>query len=144
MQTFLPYPGFTETALVLDRQRLGKQRVEAWQLLEVLTKGKRGWHNHPAAKMWAGYEFQLCNYGLAICTEWRMRGYRDQMHERFNDAIRDLPYSALPPWIGDDAFHAAHRSNLLRKDPVWYAQFGWTETPDLPYVWGLVSPVQAA
>lgn len=28
MQTFLPYPDFVESASVLDRQRLGKQRVE--------------------------------------------------------------------------------------------------------------------
>ena len=31
--------------------------------------------------------------------------------------------------------HASHRSNLLRKDPEHYMQFGWTEPPDLPYVW---------
>ncbi len=29
VQTFLPYPDFCGTALVLDRKRLGKQRVEA-------------------------------------------------------------------------------------------------------------------
>jgi hypothetical protein len=43
--------------------------------------------------------------------------------------------SPMPPWWGDPAFHASHRSNLLRKDPVWYGQFGWAEPPDLPYVW---------
>lgn len=32
-------------------------------------------------------------------------------------------------------FHASHRSNLLRKDPVWYSQFNWTEPNNLPYVW---------
>lgn len=31
--------------------------------------------------------------------------------------------------------HASHRSNLLRKEPEYYTQFGWTEPPDLPYVW---------
>jgi len=29
MQTFLPYPDFARSAAVLDRQRLGKQRLEA-------------------------------------------------------------------------------------------------------------------
>jgi len=29
MQTFLPYPGFADSARVLDRRRLGKQRGEA-------------------------------------------------------------------------------------------------------------------
>jgi hypothetical protein len=28
MQTFLPYPGFDESARALDDRRLGKQRVE--------------------------------------------------------------------------------------------------------------------
>jgi hypothetical protein len=31
--------------------------------------------------------------------------------------------------------HDSHRSNLLRKDPQWYGQFGWTVPDDLPYVW---------
>ncbi|CAM5346647.1 Cytoplasmic protein OS=Streptomyces chartreusis OX=1969 GN=CP983_00565 PE=4 SV=1 [Streptomyces chartreusis] len=31
MQTFLPHPDFRQTALLLDRRRLGKQRVEALQ-----------------------------------------------------------------------------------------------------------------
>lgn len=49
MQTFLPYPSFAESARVLDRQRLGKQRVEVLQLLRALTGQTKGWANHPAA-----------------------------------------------------------------------------------------------
>jgi hypothetical protein len=37
--------------------------------------------------------------------------------------------------LGDEAFHASHRSNLLRKDRDYYGAFGWTEPDDLPYVW---------
>ena len=33
MQTFLPYPDFARSARVLDRKRLGKQRVETLQVL---------------------------------------------------------------------------------------------------------------
>ena len=43
MQTFLPYPDFTQSAKTLDYRRLGKQRVEAWQILNALrgvSKGK--------------------------------------------------------------------------------------------------------
>lgn len=43
------------------------------------------------------------------------------------------------PWLGDPAFHASHRSNLLRKNAEHYGAFGWTESPDLEYVW----PVRA-
>ncbi|HEY9473227.1 MAG TPA: MSMEG_6728 family protein, partial [Mycobacteriales bacterium] len=64
MQTFLPYPGFTDCAGVLDQRRLGKQRVEALQVLRGLTVPDYGWRHHPAVKMWAGYEEALVRYGL--------------------------------------------------------------------------------
>ena len=50
MQTFLPYSSFTQSAQALDYRRLGKQRVEAKQLILALTQPKYGWKNHPAAK----------------------------------------------------------------------------------------------
>lgn len=40
MQTFLPFPNFTMTALVLDQKRLGKQRVECLQILKTLKQGE--------------------------------------------------------------------------------------------------------
>jgi hypothetical protein len=44
----------------------------------------------------------------------------------------------MPPWLGDEAFHAAHRSNLLRKAPEYYRSF-WPEEPDdLEYVWPVI------
>ena len=36
MQTFLPYPDFQLSAECLDYKRLGKQRLEAFQLLVAL------------------------------------------------------------------------------------------------------------
>ena len=36
---------------------------------------------------------------------------------------------------GFRAFHLAHRSNLLRKDPAFYAQYGWRIRRDRPYLW---------
>jgi len=136
LQTFLPYPDFRESARVLDRQRLGKQRLEAYNLLTILrgTAKGSGWRTHPATLMWAGHEEALADYGIAICREWIRRGYKDTMLERFK-ALRGTRRARKPSWFGDPAFHAAHRSNLLRKDPEWYSQFGWKEGPDLPYVW---------
>lgn len=132
MQTFLPYSNFARSAAVLDRQRLGKQRVEAKQILTALTEGG-GWANHPAVRMWRGFEPALAEYGWWICSEWIGRGYRDSLLDWF-DVRRDW-VPALPLWLGDEAFHASHRSNLLRKLPEHYGQFGWSEPPDLPYVW---------
>ena len=133
MQTFLPSPRFAESARCLDSARLGKQRVEAKQILLALRDPSYGWQNHPAVKMWRGYAPALAWYGATVCKEWRQRGYADSLLEFFE--LSDMPGEAEVPWLGTEAFHASHRSNLLRKDPIWYGQFGWTELPDLPYVW---------
>jgi hypothetical protein len=155
MQTFLPYPDFAKSAEVLDRQRLGKQRVEVLQILKALDLRypEAGWANHPATKMWNGYAYALVKYGMVICTEWRSRGYKDscyekidefQHHGRFEHAVspheirgvsfkRTTPY---PPWLGYDALHQSHQSNLLRKDPEHYRPLFGDDVPDdLDYVW---------
>ena len=78
MQTFLPYPDFTASAQSLDSKRLGKQRVEAIQIMRTLLGiSTRGWRNHPAVLMWEGHEAALWRYTDAICTEWVERGYRN-------------------------------------------------------------------
>lgn len=137
MQTFLPYPDFEQSAKCLDYRRLGKQRVEAWQLFEALIGKKTGWRNHPACRMWNRYEVPLLRYGLVMCDEWLARGYSDTMRQRFLRALLDrMPHPAVvPPFVGLKEFHASHRSNLLRKDPVHYGRFGWNEPNDLPYYW---------
>jgi hypothetical protein len=133
MQTFLPYANFVESARVLDYRRLGKQRVEAKQLLNALRNPRAGWANHPAAKMWRGHEAALRLYHDACIAEWCARGYRNTMQLLASRA--DARRATMPPWFGAKTFHASHRSNLLRKDPHYYGQFGWREPPDLPYVW---------
>jgi hypothetical protein len=37
MQTFLPYSDITESMRVLDNKRLGKQRVETYQIISAIT-----------------------------------------------------------------------------------------------------------
>lgn len=133
MQTFLPYPDFAASARSLDNRRLGKQRVEAWQILRALSGETKGWRNHPATRMWAGYEPALALYGLAMCYEWRRRGFKDTLSPRFGHAITSTPL--MPPWLGNPAFHAAHRAALLAKDPEHYGQHGWTEAAAVAYVW---------
>ena len=39
MQTFLPYADLTESLRVLDNKRLGKQRVETYQIISAITGG---------------------------------------------------------------------------------------------------------
>lgn len=145
MQTFLPYRSFRKSLQCLDYRRLGKQRVEAFQLLvangdewalAVRTKrtGKtdtpKGWVNHPAAVMWRQYNGCLREYYNLCIDEWIRRGYNNTMEKApLPDAIE------IPEWLGNEAFHASHRSNLLRKDPDHYGQFDWQESDDLEYIW---------
>lgn len=132
MQTFLPYSDFYQSAQVLDYRRLGKQRVEARQILKALQIGG-GWSHHSAVSMWRGHECALIQYGNIMIIEWVDRGYRNTMEL--------LPFEnpIMPPWMGLEVFHASHRSNLLRKNSEWYGQFGWTEGTDLEYVWPVCS-----
>lgn len=117
MQTFLPYADFAKSAKCLDNRRLGKERVETWQIYNTLKQGeykecfncnglgyiykevilcgkckgtgkiKTAWYNHPITQMWKGFELALLNYGRIICLEWKKRGYKDSMYWKF---LREL------------------------------------------------------
>ena len=141
MNTFLPYSDFKKSASCLDNKRLGKQRVEAWQIYLSLIEEKYGWKNHPAVKMWRGYEISLLLYGIAICDEWISRGFKDTLKAKFEAELTIVIVAREgikhPPFLGNEDFHKAMRSNLLRKDFSWYSKFGWTESNDLPYIWGI-------
>lgn len=135
MQTFLPYPDFTESAKVLDDVRLGNQCYR-----ECLTLLNGGWKNHPASKMWKGCEGALSVYALELAKEMGRRDrWKPEVSLRwishYSDRVRNSGDLTMPSWLGDEDFHASHRSNLLRKDPVYYSQFGWVEPDDLPYIW---------
>lgn len=127
MQTFLPYPEFDRSARVLDPSRLGNQ---VYRECKTLISG--GWPNHPASKMWRGYESALALYSLACLRELECRGRSYPHHITF--FAQFVTNQSMPPWLGDPDFHRSHRSNLTRKDPKWYGQF-WDEPNDLPYVW---------
>ena len=139
MQTFLPYPSFLKSARVLDRQRLGKQRVEGLQILQcLLGVGSQRWRFHPAVCMWRGYEFALAMYILSVCHEWQHRGYRDTVANKVRQLVRKHGVLALlrrPPWLGDPSFHRSHQSNLVRKDPAWYRRKFPKVSATYPYVW---------
>jgi hypothetical protein len=140
MQTFLPYPDFKETASALDYRRLGKQRVETKQILMALTGESTGWINHPATKMWRDHELLLCEYGSIMSTEWKHRGYVDNLLPWFTAKKAELlqngaQYNGFPWFIGNEAFHRSHQSNLLRKAPEHYSEIFSDVPNDLPYIW---------
>jgi len=84
MQTFLPYDNFSMSARVLDNKRLGKQRVEALQILKVLNFGP--------------YQM-LVNYKSDQTPIWE-----SCTQEEFNEAKRNkTPRVRKTPWYNHPA-----------------------------------------
>lgn len=134
MQTFMPHASFVRSAKALDDKRLGKQRVEAYQIMKALADTDYGWQKHPAVQMWRGYEDALVEYGATCCMVWILRGHKDTLLARFAERSWPRPYRT-PPWFGDPEFHRSHQSNLIRKDAAHYEPQFPGVPDDLPYVW---------
>ncbi len=131
----MPYPDFNKSARCLDMRRLGKQRVECLQILNVLCLNPESrWRNHPTILMWKGYERALKTYGVIICEEWKKRGYKDTCREKILSTEIKKDYM-LPNWFGLETFHKSHQSNLVRKFPEHYKNFFPNIENDLPYFW---------
>lgn len=163
MQTFLPHPDFSESAKILDTKRLGKQILECYQIMLANCPNQHGrvirlmdsgcdnktviklatypdysppYRNHPAALMWRRCDVALLVYAVAMYREWRRRGYRSYAETIAKMKILcDRSQTRPPSWHGFEPLHASHRSNLLRKDSEFYGQYGWTDSPEMPYYW---------
>jgi len=141
MQTFLPYADFQRTARVLDYKRLGKQRSETQIIWMTLTgvyaaQGRKGWPHHPATRMWEGHANTLLHYGIEICAEWERRGYADEgTTQWFIDRVDWNHPLTMPHWMGDDAFHRSHRSQLIQKWRDYYLPYWPNEADNLGYYW---------
>jgi Pyrimidine dimer DNA glycosylase len=146
LQTFLPDKSFIKSLEYLDVKRLGKQRVEAAQIIEILLnqpilpsnlklphfdRSQSLWHRHPAVMMWAGHEEWLKLYLDCCIGEWVWRGYTNGLVVPAYNTDSQSP----PKWLGFEQFHQSHRSNLIRKFPQHYQKFWPNESSDLAYFW---------
>lgn len=136
VNTFVPFPCVLQCAKSLDYRRLGKQRVEAYQLWRALTGKTVGWTNHPATKAWEGYTCALALYTNIMIKEWINRGYKNTM--------QFLPHCSnprFPWWWGWEPVHASHRASLVRKNPSYYS---WEtgEYANWGYVWPSKVPLE--
>jgi len=130
MQTFVPFDNFEDSAAVLDSKRLNKQLLEGRQIYKILASNQTSgaWVNHPAVKMWRGFDTALFEYLRVIKDECLYRNIQTEknwnalteMHEwnwhRGNSIV-------MPHWWGNDKVHQSHRNNLYRKDSEHYAEF---------------------
>lgn len=135
MQTFLTSSNYTKAAKALDNKRLGNQ---CYRECKTLINGK--WANHPASKMWKGYERSLAKYAYALaCEMGKRKHWKPEVVARWKKywlyEITKHPDTGNPPWLGDENFHVAHQSNLIRKDPNFYKSKFPNVPDDLPYIW---------
>lgn len=122
MQTFLPYEDFQKSLKVLDNKRLGKQRVEARQIVNILTgkQNSNAWVNHPAIRMWEGYVPCLMLYTDLCIFEWIDRGFKNTMeiYPAYEYGVAIAP--PKPWWLGNEDFHRAMRARLIQKNEEYY------------------------
>ena len=129
MMTFVSYDDLLRCAMALDYKRLGKQRVEGYQLWRTLKSITHGWRNHPAAKMWEGHTCALALYTNVMIIVWQWKGYKNTM--------KLLPHCKnpqFPPWWGWQPLIMSHRASLNRKNPSFY-HFDASEYDEHGYIW---------
>lgn len=129
----------------LDMKRLGKQRVEAAQIISILEyydeHGElpdNGWANHKVTKMWMGHTKALKMYFNYTVKYWIERGYKNtyEFYEdvdceiikcRFDGRTavfeKEATSETFPLWFSFPPIHYAYRAALYMKDPEFYADF---------------------
>jgi len=130
MQVFVPLKDFKQIAKCLDYRRLGKERVEAKDIITLCMMSNsdeyrnslfkynkqaayiwKRYNKHPIIEMWKYNVPALIEYYNTIVIEWKDRGY-----------VNNLPHICLmdfnpeyPDWFGRDDIHNSHKSKLLLK-----------------------------
>lgn len=123
VNTFVIDSDHENTAKILDYRRLGKQRVEARQMITAIEEFEKngvkskGWFNHPGTQMWIGYVENLKLYFNVMCKEWVNRGYKQNMDFYELDPIKS---QIKPYWVEWKPLHYSHMASLLRKDTKYY------------------------
>jgi hypothetical protein len=141
MQTFITDFDLEKSAKNLDYKRLGKQRVETIQIANECLGLKNGWQNHPAIKMWKGYEkYLILEYLYLHLLEWQNRGYKSpkclEHYERLKKNVKNLNF-IKPFWITEE-FIESHRSNLIAKKYEHYKPLFPNTKEGLSYIWPVI------
>lgn len=133
MQVFLPENSFADCAKALDQKRLVKQLLEGRQIMTILAGESPGgaWKNHPAVKMFAGYEASLYNYLKAIRNEMEFRGYKwennwNVIKDTYKRNFANQSKDSIPEWMQDERWirvMTTHRGRLYQKAPELYPQY---------------------
>ena len=123
VNTFLVHQDFKIAVKILDNRRLGKQRVEARQLIDTIDKLKSGqadkkisWSNHPITLSWINHVDSLKLYFNCVVQEWINRGFNN------NYELFELSDNIIHPyWIYNKKIHYSMMSQLVQKDSEYYS-----------------------
>lgn len=99
--------------------------------MTALAGESKGWVNHPATKMWRGYEYELLKYSMAIRDELKERGFKwennwhqlyDTFRRNFNGTTAQIPF-----WQTNSEYFRkilnTHRANLFIKNKEHYTKY---------------------
>ena len=129
MQTFVPYADLVKSCGSLDKKRCFKQVVETKQILCILraknlpedwqqTKSytNQPFFNHPAVRMWKGYEEFLKQY-YNVFLEYCINVHKIKTDLPFLFCFKN---PEKPFWWGEEKIHRSHRARLIVKDFEFY------------------------
>jgi len=124
MQTFLPYVDFYKSLSCLDNKRLGKQRVEARQIYNIITgntshwKNPKAWANHPAVLMWKGYSHALALYHDTAILVWESRGNNNTMELKLNWPWNYYNLFSLETWSTERKIECCRKYYIVIEGPI--------------------------
>lgn len=118
VNTFILTNSPKECAKLLDYKRLGKQRVEAYQIVNIIIGEQKGFSNHPIAHVWKDHVESLKYYTNCMIDEWINRGYKNTMVKY---DLPDYTEDQLPWWYKNKQLQYCNMASLARKDPKFYS-----------------------
>lgn len=114
--------------IVIDRKKYSRNEV----ILPLMgdTIFSMGFSHHPIVKIWVGFEDALRSYTNFCIEEWVDRGFSNTMKKFTISSKFQLPW-----WVYSEPVILAYKSNLIRKDPVFYGNKFPGISNNLLYIW---------
>ena len=122
MMIYVPFSDFLQCAKCFDNRTLKRQCVSILRLLKHYRRNSH-YYNLPrpagntaltcTAAMWVDTKQALVQYGMTLAQESLNRGANNAML-LWIASFRDRSPVYLPNWLGWEALHCSHRSELLK------------------------------
>jgi len=85
------HPGY------LDRQRLLGEHRELHGIVSILSRGLKGYSNHPETRRWVGHGWALRQRHRLLVAEMALRGYRERTPVRLRSGAGRWPDDFVDP-----------------------------------------------